>query len=249
MDGPSLDVIADLAGKGRGVVYSGTGPLPADTPLAVVRCLLVRGDAYDEYMANTSARSRAFWRRYSISTHINERAWHCLPVGDLIAYGEATWHREGTIEGENLLAAWQALGEDTLVEWQRHATWHPRGTASPPTIASIVSRPPSGTGAAAGAPIQLLTAGHLLNEPSGDEQPTVRWEWSNKERSSGQCDSSTERWCGALLLARSSRTLHHGDELMWCYGRNYARDYEVGLACSDPASRWIGPRTASEFRV
>ena len=77
--------------------------------------------------------------------------------------------------------------------------------------------------------LRLQPAGHLFNEPSFAEEPNIDWRWGEI-----MC-GDTKRWCGGLILGHSTRQIEYGDELMWGYGRRYTRDYEVSIACTDPA--------------
>lgn len=135
-DGPDLAVRSDPTGhgKGRRVVYTGSEPLAAFSPLAVYRCLLMRDDEGQGSFDGQFKRygSWAFWRRYSVGTRVDDHEWHCLPVGDTIdatgedAAGDAdhhTWWQEGELSPLALAAAWKALNASLLVDMRRHAVW------------------------------------------------------------------------------------------------------------------------------
>jgi len=77
-----------------------------------------------------------------------------------------------------------------------------------------------------------LPTGHLLNEPSPGEDEAV-----GHLVGSGCAAFGGGAVCGAALVAVTRRAARPGDELTWCYGARYARDYAAAPACLDDAAR------------
>ena len=209
-------VVESIGAKGHGVFYAGSAPLPAGTVVSLYRCLLVRSDVMRAWRDEgvVSKEAWRFWRRYTVEVsgdedgrHLWRDQWQALPVGDVGALDSPSWWRHGELSERAVGRALEAINARRLVDWRRPAHSPSLGT--------------------------LLFNAHMINEPSDDAAENVEGLHGSR------CAESAEevRWCGAVLRAKTSRELQPGQELLWCYGEGYERDYRAGATCLDDASR------------
>jgi len=204
---PQLTVISTPE-RGRIVQYNERGSLNVGSLIALYRCLLVRKDRYESWMAKGTVSALvdvSFWRNYTIVLEFSDsdHEWLGLPVGD----GGDAWWKLGSLSRSDTSRAQLALNQQILVDWQAHAD---------PSLVSD-RRLPS-------AKLQMMA--HLFNEPEGDALPNV------DVRAHGAYHCGAKRTtCGIMLATRVVRTIRTGDELVWCYGKYYTRHYEVSTAC------------------
>ena len=227
--------------RGRGLFFVGNGRLPAQHTVALYRCLLVRGDQMSRWQhdGTVSSRHARFWSAYTLTlTWDGEpHPWHCLPAGDgPPEAGEASdWWSEGRLSAAQLEQAHRAIDAEQLVDWRAFMTQEAASDAVPADATGWTARPP---GEKAGMRRRLLLAAHLINEPSGDDPETI-------SHMLGKPCEAPLLWCGALLQAKTLVEVEAGQELTWCYGASYARDYTAGRACdgrtSDARSRMRAP--------
>ncbi len=206
-------VVSHAPGKGLGVLYAGSGPLPARSVASLYRCLVVRADVLREWRADGTLLPGVweFWLRYSMDVSGDEQGkhtwrdqWQALPVGDLTRLDEPGWWRHGSLSDAAVSRAIEAMNAQRLVDWRR--------PAHSPTLG------------------HLFFNAHLINEPSGAEAVNV-------EPILGAGCGEEVKWCGSVVQARTVKTVQPGGQLLWCYGDTYAREYGVGLACRGGANQ------------
>jgi len=72
----------------------------------------------------------------------------------------------------------------------------------------------------------------MINEPAGDEDENIIPLSGVGCEAVAHGDAGGVRYCGSVLQARTSRPVASGEELRWCYGEGYQREYEEGRRCS-----------------
>ena len=149
----------------------------------------------------------AFWRRYAVTVEDDEGKRYLA-----LPVGELGALDEPTWWRQGPLAA-PALADAKRALRQRVVVDFSRLTGGPDGPA-------------------LLT-GHLLNEPSPGEDESV----GHLAGSSCAAAAGGEDACGAAFVALTRRAVQPGEELTWCYGEDYARDYDAAPACLDDAAR------------
>jgi len=218
----------------RGVVYASSDPLPAGSTAALYRALLVREDAWGEWVADGTIEKGVwgeFWSAYAVKftgevdsgagTSEDEvggkYAWIALPAGDV---GEdldgPTWWEHGLLEEAQVNMALQAINKRLLVNWNRLA----------------------GGGDSGGF---IFFNGHIINEPSPGTDGTFDDEENISHLAGPSCDmfegGEGARWCGVAFEAKTSQTIYAGEQLLWCYGEAYQRNYPVAKICMNDNSR------------
>lgn len=203
---------------GRGVIYLGEDVLPPGSTVGLYRALLVRKDVLYEWIDDGTIEKdvwQDFWKYYSVEFTLEEdttgSSWMAIPVGDAgKGPDEATWWVQGPIAEKKFEEALISLNARVLVDWRRLA-------------------------AGEGGRHYLFNA-HIINEPSGGGTVSMDGELLQDEKKnighlhgSGCSDGLT--YCGAVFEAKTSRNVQPGEQLLWCYGKNYARDYPVAQMC------------------
>jgi hypothetical protein len=241
-------VVAEQPDAGKGVFYVADEPLPAGATVSLFRCLFVRADLLTEWASSGTLKETVLcdhapfhwpsdgqppparrectgklWNSYSIRLGgiVSDRSkpdWFCLPVGE--RSGEE-WFTVGHLQPWQVDRALRAANREVLVDWRGGREW------GDPLEAE--EQPHGG---------RLLYHAHMMNEPSNDHTITVAM-------SGGGCPSPSEapqgveetRLCAGHLEAVTTREVQPGQELVWCYGGGYPRDYVVGSAC-DEVNSW-----------
>lgn len=222
-----LEGIKPLSGENsrRGVVYVGEEMLPPGTTVGLYRALLVRKDELYKWTDDGTMATNVwqdFWKYYSVEftseSNANEKSagtttsWMAIPVGDIDkGPDDATWWEQGPISDDRLEEALASLNAKVLVDWSRLA-------------------------AGDKGQIYLFNA-HIINEPSAGEGVAMDGELLREEEKenighlhgSGCSDGLT--YCGAVFEAKTNRNIHPGEQLLWCYGKEYARNYPVAQMC------------------
>ena len=203
---------------GRGVIYLGEDVLPPGTTVALYRALLVRKDVlYGWIDDGTIARDiwQDFWKYYSVQFTSGEdstgASWMAIPVGDAEkGPDEATWWVQGPLSENKFEVALISLNSKVLVDWRRLA-------------AGDEGR-------------YYLFNAHIINEPSAGGIVNMNGELLQDEKENighlhGSGCSGGLTYCGAVFEAKTSTIVQPGEQLLWCYGKNYARNYPVAQMC------------------
>ena len=218
---------------GRGVFYYGTDPLPIGTVVALYRCLLVRSTRFTSWLARgmvDASVDSSYWRNYTVSLRFDDSEgteWLCLPVGDdeaNIANGEASWFSLGKLSKQAVKQALAALNRKILVDW----TVQYNAAAAGEHLRHVGN---------------LRNFGPYFNEPSGEAQGQGDAALPNVDvRAHGalHCGPKSS-YCGIMLATATTRPIHQGDELVWCYGQAFERHYTVSTACKERPA--MGPAT------
>ena len=216
-DKPS-DQVESPSLAGRGVIYLGEEILPPGTTVGLYRALLVKKDVlYGWIDDGTIARDiwQDFWKYYSVEftseENLTDASWMAIPVGDAgKGPDEATWWVQGPLSEKKFEEALISLNHRVLVDWRRLA-------------AGDEGR-------------YYLFNAHIINEPSAGGIVNMNGELLQDEKEnighlhgSGCSDGLT--YCGAVFEAKTSTNIQPGEQLLWCYGKNYARNYPVAQMC------------------
>ena len=216
-DRPSGQVVSPSA-VGRGVIYLGEEVLPPGTTVGLYRALLVKKDVlYGWIDDGTIARDiwQDFWKFYSVEFTSEEdstgASWMAIPVGDAgKGPDEATWWVQGPLSQNKFEEALVSLNSKVLVDWRRLAAGEEGG--------------------------YFLFNAHIINEPSAGGIVNMNGELLQDEKEnighlhgSGCSDGLT--YCGAVFEAKTSTNVQPGEQILWCYGKNYARNYPVATMC------------------
>mmetsp|Transcript_33526 Transcript_33526/g.98787 ORF Transcript_33526/g.98787 Transcript_33526/m.98787 type:complete len:311 (+) Transcript_33526:251-1183(+) len=221
-----VSVVSDKASShGRGAIYLGEEMLLPGTTVGLFRALLVRKDVLYKWIDDGTMAENVwqdFWKYYSVefTSESNEdekitgttTSWMAIPVGDVDkGPDDATWWIQGPISDDRFEEALTSLNAKVLVDWRRLA---------------------------AGDKGQLyLFNAHIINEPSAgggvdmDGELLHEEEKENISHLHGSGCSDGLMYCGAVFEAKSSKNIHPGEQLLWCYGKGYARRYPVSQMC------------------
>lgn len=206
-----LTVVMRIPGRGKGLVYVGEKSLVPDTTVALYRILLVRKDVWRSWLEDNTISLdlwNSFWMAYTVefSGEVDDdHTWMGLPVGDLGTVDEPTWWSYGELSPHQLQQALEAIHRKILVDFRRIGK-------------GISSKTQS---------LHYFNA-HLINEPSSNEHEE---EEENISHLTGSGCPGTLKYCGTAFEAKTSREVHPGEQLLWCYGNTYKRNYSVSETC------------------
>lgn len=186
--------------------------------MGLYRALLVRKDVLYGWIDDGTIANgvwQTFWKYYSVEFTSEGTStatlWMAIPVGDAgKGPDDTTWWVHGPITKDNFEEALISLNSKVLVDWRRLA-------------------------AGADGKFYLFNA-HIINEPSAGGGVDMDGELLQDERENighlhGSGCSDGLMYCGAVFEAITSRSVHPGEHLLWCYGKNYARNYHVAQMC------------------
>lgn len=221
-------VVSTTVERGRSVHYVDQSPLLVGSLAALYRCLLVRHDRFESWRASGEVTEEAntFFRNYSVALRFDDsdHEWLCLPAGDDPADGSKSWWRLGALSKKAIRRARSALNQRILCDWRRHAD---------PQLVSDM-RLPSG---------RLRMLGPLFNEPEGNAPPNV------DVRAHGAYHCGSHFACGIMMVTEVVREIRQGDELVWCYGPQFHRHYNVSMACTSHGQPTLSESASVASRI